>query len=470
MKVKVLGLMAIAALLAIAAFAVVSPYSSPEAAAGSLVVEVRMPSEVSLSSVAYTITGPSERTGALSGSSGTAYSTRIAPIRAGSDYVLQLRSAACQGSAQFDVIADQTTSVSVKLHCQPSEATPAADRQGSAPGNRCPRAETVTAVASTSERAMLLTGVATDPDNGPRQLHFQWSATGAKLTDSTEAAASLSCDTGGTHRVKFEVYDGECADVIEQTVTCSDVLARAEGGGPDGKRAGDSERASAEGARHDAPGKSAPAIGAIVQSPMGAHIVQGSVQVQNSVNAATDPGSPGVGTGTPSRGSSSTVTSSVSTAEITRNPNDPKTPCQECESKVHDGNRNCVDSNFRCDNLPGLTDDTLKSPLLAGVPKAALCRRIIDCVRSSRCAAPDHTGTSIPTDCFCGQGVDPEDCFFRRDFAAATGACKELIAIGSETLDTAEIAVRMFEPTYASGAAETVIETCDMLFCSSECL
>jgi hypothetical protein len=33
-----------------------------------------------------------------------------------------------------------------------------------------------------------------------------------------------------------------------------------------------------------------------------------------------------------------------------------------------------------------------------------------------------------------------------------------------------DLSTRFFSPQFASGAAESVVETCDALFCESECL
>ena len=74
------------------------------------------------------------------------------------------------------------------------------------------------------------------------------------------------------------------------------------------------------------------------------------------------------------------------------------------------------------------------------------------------------------TDCLCGPGIDPNDCFTKMKFADLTGVCKNELAQAAESTDMFVLQTRVFDTTYASGAATAVVETCDQFFCLAECL
>jgi hypothetical protein len=135
--------------------------------------------------------------------------------------------------------------------------------------------------------------------------------------------------------------------------------------------------------------------------------------------------------------------------------------CAQCEGMAHAGSTNCPDSLARCDALRG---NTAAASPMPGVPKAQLCRKILDCVHTTHCAKEFNA-----TDCLCGKNADPNVCF-AASLAAATGTCKDLMAAGGESASMADLATRFSDPTFAVGAADAVIETCDYLACARECL
>jgi hypothetical protein len=104
---------------------------------------------------------------------------------------------------------------------------------------------------------------------------------------------------------------------------------------------------------------------------------------------------------------------------------------------------------------------------MPGVSRATLCVQILDCVHHS----PSHCGDSPngDSDCICGTNVDPSACF-GGTFAAMHGDCRDLMAAGAESNDPAKINGVYYDPRLALGAAMSVVETCDQLFCSGECL
>jgi hypothetical protein len=101
---------------------------------------------------------------------------------------------------------------------------------------------------------------------------------------------------------------------------------------------------------------------------------------------------------------------------------------------------------------------------MPGVSKAQLCRQIVDCMHANHCAQ------IAATDCLCGPDADPNVCFTKATIADVGGACKTLIGAGGESNQMADLANRFTDPTYAIGAADAVIETCDQFYCFDECL
>ena len=139
----------------------------------------------------------------------------------------------------------------------------------------------------------------------------------------------------------------------------------------------------------------------------------------------------------------------------------PKSPCAQCESVPHDGNTNCPDSIKQCSNLTGTSSPTSPKP---GAPRSELCNGALACIHATGC------GRTAVTDCLCGSGIDPNDCFTKMKFADLTGVCKNELAQAAESTDMFVLQTRVFDPTYASGAATMVVETCDQFFCLAECL
>jgi hypothetical protein len=135
--------------------------------------------------------------------------------------------------------------------------------------------------------------------------------------------------------------------------------------------------------------------------------------------------------------------------------------CTACESARQGNADTCRNAASACAQLQGNTASDSPMP---NVAKADLCQQLLACEHSTKCAVDQVS------DCLCGPGVDPVACFPSWTLAQAGGACKDLIAASAETSDLSEIAVRISDVSYASGAAHAVIETCDYQFCFDQCL
>jgi hypothetical protein len=135
--------------------------------------------------------------------------------------------------------------------------------------------------------------------------------------------------------------------------------------------------------------------------------------------------------------------------------------CATCESARHGNDDSCASAASACAQLQGNT--AADSPM-PNVAKADVCQQLLACEHSTKCAL------NQVSDCLCGPGVDPVVCFPSWTLSQAGGACKDLIAAAAETSDMSEIATRISDVSYASGAAHAVIEGCDYQFCFDQCL
>ena len=138
--------------------------------------------------------------------------------------------------------------------------------------------------------------------------------------------------------------------------------------------------------------------------------------------------------------------------------------CTTCEQTPNDAfGTLCPDQLAACDNLAGNTGAS--NPVgsqYSNIPKGPLCQRILDCIHTTHCAQ-----NTADTDCLCGP--NNPGCF-SGTYDAMTGPCKELMAAGMETNVPGDMATRISAQQYATGSAIAVVELCDQLSCSSECL
>ncbi|HEY0870988.1 MAG TPA: hypothetical protein VGD55_11365 [Acidothermaceae bacterium] len=207
------------------------PTAAVTAGVGSIDVAV-VQGGVTLSSVSYSITGPSgfSQMGAINVSASATISTLIGGIPAASGYALRLTSTAtdgtttCGGSASFNVTAGSVSTVSVTLDCHQAARTGSVAINGTV--NVCPIADGLSAspadVAMGSSVALLI--AAHDPDSGPSPLAYSWAAPSGTFSNPTAANPTFTCTALGPVTVTATVSDGDptaaCAASMSAVVTC----------------------------------------------------------------------------------------------------------------------------------------------------------------------------------------------------------------------------------------------------------
>jgi hypothetical protein len=149
----------------------------------------------------------------------------IGKVPAGKSYVIQLTATnvgggvTCSGSATFDVVASETTSVDVVLRCQ----TPSNNGSVIVNGHLdiCPRLTSFTAGPRTLPvgQAAALSAAATDPDPGD-VITFAWTATSGTFDNAAGSKTTFTCASPGVATVSAAVSDGSCSDVATFDITC----------------------------------------------------------------------------------------------------------------------------------------------------------------------------------------------------------------------------------------------------------
>jgi 5'-nucleotidase len=216
--------------------------SGEQVGEGSLALQLTPSAQ--LASASYTITGPSaySKTGSIDLSQSSKISATIGGIPAGTGYTVSLAASTsdagftCGGSATFNVIAHQETSVNVAVTCKEKPKTGGVLLNGAL--NICPVVDGIT--ANPSELAVgasvAVVGLAHDSDAAPAALGYQWTASSGTLSSATAQNPIFTCTAAGTATLTLTVSDGDatpaCADTFSTNVTCS--TATCVGGCDDG--------------------------------------------------------------------------------------------------------------------------------------------------------------------------------------------------------------------------------------------
>jgi arylsulfatase A-like enzyme len=204
--------------------------------AGSLGVRLEVAPGVTLSTVAYTITGNGfVKKGSIDTSGAPTISGRIGGIPAGTGYTLTLTATSTEGvttftgSATFDVTAGRTTSVDIHLRAAGTRGKGSVSVNGTL--NVGPVIDELTVTPLTVEvgSRITLTGLGSDVDYGPAALTYYWSTTGGVIDDPLQPNATLTSESPGTFTVKLTIADGDASTTAEASVTY--VRAGENGGG-----------------------------------------------------------------------------------------------------------------------------------------------------------------------------------------------------------------------------------------------
>lgn len=193
---------------------------------GTVGLHLEVPTGLSLSSVAYTITGNGfNKTGSIDVSSAPVISATIGGIPAGNGYTITLTatttdgSTTFTGSAGFNVAAGATTGVTIRFKASGPGRNGSIAVNGSF--NEAPVIDelSVTPQSVFVGNAITLKAVGSDPDAGPAAVTYYWATTGGTIDDPLAADARLTSDTPGTFNVKLTISDGESVDTATTTVT-----------------------------------------------------------------------------------------------------------------------------------------------------------------------------------------------------------------------------------------------------------
>ena len=230
---RFLNVCAAAALVALAACSSPSAPSTASGSVGAVGLNLDVAPGTTLSSVAYTITGPASflKTGTIDVSHTGTLSALLSPIPAGTGFTISLDATAagggttCAGMATFDVMANQTSTVVVHLTCHEAARTGSILVNGSL--NLCPAIDGIS--ASNAEvfvgYTVNLGGEAHDLDQAPAALSYRWTASNGQLSDTTARNPVFTCTSAGAAVITLTVSDGDpapgCAGTMSLTLTCT---------------------------------------------------------------------------------------------------------------------------------------------------------------------------------------------------------------------------------------------------------
>lgn len=137
--------------------------------------------------------------------------------------------------------------------------------------------------------------------------------------------------------------------------------------------------------------------------------------------------------------------------------------CVSCEQQ----STICQPRRMTCETLEG---EALAGPG-AGELKRDLCIKVLNCVRESKCVQKvrvNDMDSYLEVACLCGDVSTPDKVDACLASTAPQGVCKDVIAAGAETTMTVDVAARFTDPTYATGAAFSLVQ-CDKRVCAKSC-
>jgi hypothetical protein len=200
----------------------------PAGTTGSVGLAIQLSDSVAIDLVRYSVTGngvaPIE--GNIPVSDPKATISALIDVPEGAGYTIELaavsndRGTVCHGEAMFDVVAGQTTALSITLECHGDLGPGSIEVTASL--NSCPVVASV-AVAPLAVGVGGRVGVSAagaDPDASD-SLAFAWSTSGGgKFAAPNQASTTFTCEAAGRHTLTVAVSDGKCTRTRSVAVTC----------------------------------------------------------------------------------------------------------------------------------------------------------------------------------------------------------------------------------------------------------
>ncbi len=145
----------------------------------------------------------------------------IAGIPVGTAYTIKLSTAddLCSGSSPFDVIANQTTKVSVQIQCTNIPPRQEVDVTGNFV--LCPTIGSVVAAPATVDVGGTIQVSVNAQNLGGGTLTYAWTATAGSFADPAAAGTSYACSAAGAQTLTIKASNGTCSDSLSMSVTCT---------------------------------------------------------------------------------------------------------------------------------------------------------------------------------------------------------------------------------------------------------
>lgn len=192
---------------------------------GSVGMAITLPDDSVISSVTYNITGPNNysRTGSVPVADSTLLTFRVGGLPVGNGYSITLSSTtsfnnSCMGSAQFNILNNATTRVSVLLICG------ATDNEGDlivdGDFQSCP---VITQISAIPGETRVGSSVALTAAISHGDTPIAWSGNGGTFSAPGAYATQFTCATIGTHvlTARINAADPACNNTSSVEIVCS---------------------------------------------------------------------------------------------------------------------------------------------------------------------------------------------------------------------------------------------------------
>jgi hypothetical protein len=416
---------------------------------GSAELNLTLPDNTTIDTVTYTVTqaGAPYSTGSIPVTNSSTLTFQVGNLPAGAGYTMSLSATTsgaqtCSaGPTPFSIMPSNATLIMMTLRCGGGTA---ASNKGNVrvdvdvvTGSTCAEVDGLTVIPRSVNvgSSMSLTGFATVATG----VTYGWTVdAGGTFSPANAAMTSFTCTAPGMHNVTLSVSSGgTCATSTE------DVPVICTGAGAAGTGAAGTGVAGTGVAGTGVAGTGVAGTGAAGTGVAGTGVAGTGVAgtgVAGTGVAGTGVAGTGVaGTGVAGTGAAGTGAAGTGSTSMA---------CTTCEA----AQPVCLQRQMDCDNIAGA---------IGGVAKSAICHQVIDCVRTSKCASAGDTDS--PSDCLCGVNADVDTCA-SQTIDQVTGACKTIIATGTEATTLADMTTRLGDPDYATGLAMRLI-LCDQRFC-----